>query len=182
MANVYGLREKYDPCDPDDPIGTIVIVIQIASLILYIIIWRIDITFSVIAGNYIRKIIWVIAARILILIIGASFVRLIFIRVDEACYCSDNELSVAINFNLGYLAALPILWILYKIQAAKWAMIVLTYIYSKYICCESVNCCIEIVIESKKPTGPVGKGANAIFKPIIKGIKKVISLIPLSMI
>ena len=171
MINTNIIMTGYDPCllNENQSTQTTTIFAWIASLCAYIMIWKIDFSINIIKLSVCKKFLWFITARLITLIIGGSFVRVIYLSETnddkQFCYCNNDDLLLANSFTIIYIGIWPIAWILHKLRILKLIMIIGGYIFTKYIKCESINCCCKIRIKVETPTAPVGKMCSTCFKP-----------------
>ena len=169
IVNGFGIMNKYEHCLGYEDTEPTILISWISSIFAYFFIWKIDFSFGVVKIGILKKLLWFVSSKIILLIIGASFVRVVYLQNynDTYCYCNNDQLYLANLFTAIYIAIFPVAWIVNKLGLKKFLVVALTYICKQYCLCQSDNCCCEIVV--KVPTGPVGKP----FIPVISCCKTV---------
>eukprot|EP01084_Bolivina_argentea_P010791 20120_1 len=79
VINTFILMGKYAPCPGYEDAVTTIIIAWIISFVIYVWVWRVDICYSVAEVNLFKKLVWFIGEKMIILVCGASFVRVIYI-------------------------------------------------------------------------------------------------------
>lgn len=72
MVNGLGIMNKYEPCPEFEKTEAPIVISWIASIFAYFFIWKIDFSYGVVKLGILKKLLWFVSSKIIILINDAN--------------------------------------------------------------------------------------------------------------